>query len=475
MTKYKEIQLLSDIDGDQMDWSINTKSVNNKMSITDIKRRNMTEHLENMLDYGEQLSRAVFLELNSSKNFELYKGLIRVDTRDKLYDLLHFSINYLGVNANYNWIDTSLITNMSNMGFGTYFNGHIELWDVSNVTDMSYMFCNAASFNRNIGNWDVSKVTDMEQMFALAETFNQPIGNWNVSNVKTMKEMFLRASEFNQPINKWDVSNVVDMAYMFYNARKFNKPLNKWKIGKKTVIGMFKGAHAFNQPLNNWDMSQVTSLYSMFEDAKSFNQPLNDWDVSNVKYFGYMFNCAESFNQPLDKWNINSLISYSGMFLRAYSFKQDLSSWKLNAAVDLEAFEGCPLEQHSELLPRKITKGKLNLDDIPLDAGLDVDVELYKGKIWDSFVYIGNCIDTVPDMWDATEMAQFLLTCDVYDIRKAVNKLRDSRRVPNKLKKALLNNNLNDLSEICCGCNEASQLMFIYVTDQDIHYFFECK
>jgi surface protein len=48
------------------------------------------------------------------------------------------------------------------MGFGTYFNGHIELWDVSNVTDMSYMFCNAASFNRNIGNWDVSKVTDME-------------------------------------------------------------------------------------------------------------------------------------------------------------------------------------------------------------------------------------------------------------------------------------------------------------------------
>ena len=38
-----------------------------------------------------------------------------------------------------------------------------------------------------------------------------------------------------------------------------------------------------------------------------------------------------------------------------------------------------------------------------------------------------------------------------------------------------LNTNLNDLSEICCGCNEASQLMFIYVTEQDIHYFFECK
>jgi surface protein len=145
-----------------MDWPINTKSVNNKISIADTKRRNMTERLENMLEWDEPLSRTVFHELNSSKNFELYKGLIRVDTKNKLYDLLHLAIKHLGVNANYNWIDTSLITDMSHMGFGTYFNGHIELWDVSNVTDMSYMFCNAASFNRNIGNWDVSKVTDME-------------------------------------------------------------------------------------------------------------------------------------------------------------------------------------------------------------------------------------------------------------------------------------------------------------------------
>mgnify|MGYP003420057749 FL=1 len=86
------------------------------------------------------------------------------------------------------------------------------------------------------------------------------------------------------------------------------------------------------------------------------------------------------------------------------------------------------------------------MDDIPLDAGLDVDVELYKGKIWDSFAYIGNCIDTVPDMWDATEMAQFLLTCDVYDIHNVVDKLRGKHNIPTRLIKALLNTNLNDLS-----------------------------
>jgi hypothetical protein len=36
---------------------------------------------------------------------------------------------------------------MSYMGFGPYFNGHIELWDVSNVTNMHGMFYNAKKFN----------------------------------------------------------------------------------------------------------------------------------------------------------------------------------------------------------------------------------------------------------------------------------------------------------------------------------------
>ena len=41
-----------------------------------------------------------------------------------------------------------LITNMHNLFYENYmFNGHIELWDVSNVTDMSYMFCQAYEFN----------------------------------------------------------------------------------------------------------------------------------------------------------------------------------------------------------------------------------------------------------------------------------------------------------------------------------------
>ena len=45
-------------------------------------------------------------------------------------------------------------------------------WDVSAVTDMSYMFAEAYDFNQDISAWDVSKVTDMAYMFGTAHAFN---------------------------------------------------------------------------------------------------------------------------------------------------------------------------------------------------------------------------------------------------------------------------------------------------------------
>ena len=62
-------------------------------------------------------------------------------------------------------------------------------WDVSAITDMSWLFYNTASFNADIADWDTSSVTDMSGMFASASAFNQPL-SLDTSSVTSMNSMF---------------------------------------------------------------------------------------------------------------------------------------------------------------------------------------------------------------------------------------------------------------------------------------------
>lgn len=146
-------------------------------------------------------------------------------------------------------IDTSRITDMSHLFEPTlrggdqsrfFFDG-IETWDVSNVTDMSYMFCYAKNFNEPLNSWNVSKVRNMRGMFQFASSFNQPLDKWDVSKVENMSSMFYDAAAFSQNLDSWNVSNVKTMRFMFMYARYFkNKPV--WNVDHvEDVVGMYYG------------------------------------------------------------------------------------------------------------------------------------------------------------------------------------------------------------------------------------------
>ena len=76
---------------------------------------------------------------------------------------------------------------------GTKFK-HIDIsdWDVSNVTNMTRMFCWCKELESigDISKWDVSKVNSMIHMFFDCKKFNQDISNWDVSNVMGRVGMF---------------------------------------------------------------------------------------------------------------------------------------------------------------------------------------------------------------------------------------------------------------------------------------------
>ena len=126
----------------------------------------------------------------------------KVQSKDILISIIEKYIKIFGDNCNLNWIDVSNITDMRYIFYNSKFNGDISQWNVSNVTNMQGMFSNS-KFNGDISQWDVSNVTNMYCMFALAE-FKGDISQWNVSNVIDMSYMF-KNSKFNNDISKWNV------------------------------------------------------------------------------------------------------------------------------------------------------------------------------------------------------------------------------------------------------------------------------
>ena len=130
------------------------------------------------------------------------------------------------------------------------------------------MFSGASSFNQDVSKWNVSNVTDMSFMFYCSSSFNQDVSKWDVSNVTDMSDMFYCSSSFNQDVSEWDVSNVTNMSYMFYYSSSFNQDVSYWDVSKVTdMVHTFHEAVSFNQDVSMWNASMDLSVDAMFDGA----------------------------------------------------------------------------------------------------------------------------------------------------------------------------------------------------------------
>ena len=76
----------------------------------------------------------------------------------------------------------------------------IENWDVSNVTDMRYMFYNCKNFNCDLSNWDMSNALRINEMFYGCKNFEgKGLENWKLEKTLFYYNIFARCDKVKLP------------------------------------------------------------------------------------------------------------------------------------------------------------------------------------------------------------------------------------------------------------------------------------
>lgn len=232
--------------------------------------------------------------------FEVNKKESKIKATDKtIKKIVAKELKRLGHDADLNHIDTSEVTDMSNVF----------------SCDDNYLGESYNDLNPDISKWNTSKVTSMTQMFLKCKKFNCDISGWDTHNVTTMGYMFFGCTEFNRDLPYWDVRSVTSMGGMFSECENFNGNICDWETKSLTRLRTtFNKCKKFNQDISGWDVSKVTNMYAMFAGCEVFNQDLSSWNVRKVKNMSHMFDGCTKFYKDLSKWETDYNCEYSYCF-----------------------------------------------------------------------------------------------------------------------------------------------------------------
>lgn len=153
--------------------------------------------------------------------------------------------------------------------------------------------------NKNVylGDIDTSLITNMECIFKDVERNTlRGIEKWNVSNVTNMEYMFWGVTEIEEDISDWDVSNVTTMKGMFSDAESITSTdFSKWKLHHKVNLNyMFSSCKTIdNARLPKVPVSATTrGILSADAEKARFLEKAKRSNVCNKDIFS-LTNCDE--------------------------------------------------------------------------------------------------------------------------------------------------------------------------------------
>ena len=244
-------------------------------------------------------------------------------------------------------MDTSGMTNMSNMFSGNTLLTSINFGDnfnTSNVNNMRAMFNDCNSLKKlDLSGFNTSDVTSMDSMFRKCKSLkNIDLSNFDTTNVITMAYMFEECSSLtNLDLSSFGTSKVKLMNDMFYNCSNLlSLDLSNFDTSNVTnMTNMFWKCNALiTLDLTNFDTSNVNNMGSMFRDCASLtNLDLSSFDTSNVNNMGSMFrDCASLTNLDLSSFDTSNVINISHMFRNCSLLTiLDLSSFNTSSVVNM--------------------------------------------------------------------------------------------------------------------------------------------